>query len=73
MTLSSFERSAGLAADFAPSSSRSGETARESDPSVVSRVIIDNRRGRDSNYWLPPAQTRTCGTTAYGSHLGSDV
>ena len=31
------------------------------------------RRGRDSNYWLPPAQTRTCGTTAYGSHLGSDV
>jgi hypothetical protein len=28
------------------------------------------RRGRDGCYQPPPAQTRTCGTTAYGSYLG---
>lgn len=27
-------------------------------------------RGRDGNYLPPPAQIRTCGTTAYGSCLG---
>jgi len=32
-----------------------------------------NRRGyrrRDAHCWAPPAQIRTCGTTAYGSCLG---
>ena len=27
-------------------------------------------RGRDAHYWAPPAQNRTCGIPAYGSHLG---
>jgi len=27
-------------------------------------------RGRDDHCWPPPAQIRTCGTTAYGSSLG---
>src|SRR5438876_34086 len=27
-------------------------------------------RGRDVHYWAPPAQNRTCGFPAYGSHLG---
>ena len=27
-------------------------------------------RGRDRHFWSPPAQIRTCGVTAYGSHLG---
>ena len=26
--------------------------------------------GRDAHYWAPPAQNRTCGFPAYGSHLG---
>src|SRR4029077_6526041 len=29
-----------------------------------------NDRGRDARYRAPPAQIRTCGTPAYGSHLG---
>jgi hypothetical protein len=28
------------------------------------------RRGRDASYLAPPAQNRTCGFPAYGSHLG---
>jgi hypothetical protein len=28
-------------------------------------------RGRDASYLAPPAQNRTCGFPAYGSHLGS--
>src|SRR6476660_9287365 len=27
-------------------------------------------RGRDAHRWAPPAQNRTCGFPAYGSHLG---
>ena len=27
-------------------------------------------RGRDASYLAPPAQIRTCGFPAYGSHLG---
>ena len=27
-------------------------------------------RGRDAHYCAPPAQNRTCGIPAYGSHLG---
>jgi hypothetical protein len=27
-------------------------------------------RGRDGHCWPPPAQTRTCGITAYGSYRG---
>jgi hypothetical protein len=30
----------------------------------------DRNRGRDAHYWAPPAQNRTCGIPAYGSHLG---
>jgi hypothetical protein len=30
----------------------------------------DVDRGRDAHYWAPPAQSRTCGFPAYGSHLG---
>ena len=26
--------------------------------------------GRDAHYWAPPAQNRTCGIPASGSHLG---
>ena len=26
--------------------------------------------GRDAHYWAPPAQNRTCGILASGSHLG---
>jgi hypothetical protein len=29
-----------------------------------------NVRGRDASYLAPPAQNRTCGFPAYGSHLG---
>src|SRR5262249_25197021 len=29
-------------------------------------------RGRDASYLAPPAQNRTCGFPAYGSHLGSN-
>ncbi len=29
-----------------------------------------SNRGRDAHYWAPPAQNRTCGIPAYGSHLG---
>ena len=31
-----------------------------------------NLRGRDASYLAPPAQIRTCGFPAYGSHLGSE-
>ena len=31
----------------------------------------DKGRGRDASYLAPPAQIRTCGFPAYGSHLGS--
>ena len=27
-------------------------------------------RGRDTHYWAPPAQHRTCGFPAYGAYLG---
>ena len=27
-------------------------------------------RGRDTHYWAPPAQIRTCGIPAYGSYHG---
>jgi hypothetical protein len=29
-----------------------------------------NGCGRDAHYCTPPAQNRTCGFPAYGSHLG---
>lgn len=32
--------------------------------------ISSSGRGRDGSYLPPPAQIRTCGTTAYGSCLG---
>ena len=32
--------------------------------------ITNIHRGRDGHYWPPPAQIRTCRTTAYGSYLG---
>ena len=33
-------------------------------------VFIHRLRGRDASYLAPPAQIRTCGFPAYGSHLG---
>ena len=32
--------------------------------------ITNMHRGRDGHCWPPPAQIRTCRTTAYGSYLG---
>src|SRR5947208_14769889 len=34
------------------------------------RKHIGALRGRDASYLAPPAQIRTCGFPAYGSHLG---
>jgi hypothetical protein len=42
---------------------RSGQAA---DP----KSSIKWSRGRDGPFGPPPAQIRTCGTTAYGSYLG---
>ena len=33
-------------------------------------TIVTKDRGRDVHYCAPPAQIRTCGFPAYGSHLG---
>src|ERR1039458_3765078 len=33
-------------------------------------ILVHGDRGRDAHYWAPPAQNRTCGFPAYGSHLG---
>src|SRR5213593_728166 len=52
-----------------------GQAADERRPE---RAIVGNRRrgverpvrGRDASYLAPPAQIRTCGFPAYGSHLG---
>jgi hypothetical protein len=35
-------------------------------------VQQNSLRGRDASYLAPPAQIRTCGFPAYGSHLGSE-
>ena len=61
-----------------------GGLARQSDKAEVEadRVVVARRRylavtvlrtgrGRDEDYSPPPAQIRTCGTTAYGSCLES--
>ncbi len=32
-----------------------------------------SRRGRDTHYWVPPAQIRTCSFPAYGSYLGYET
>ena len=37
---------------------------------VLVRVLDTISRGRDAHYSAPPAQNRTCGFPAYGSHLG---
>jgi hypothetical protein len=37
-------------------------------PASIRQELPD--RGRDAHYWAPPAQNRTCGFPAYGSHLG---
>src|SRR5271166_6326407 len=34
-------------------------------------AALPRGRGRDASYLAPPAQSRTCGFPAYGSHLGS--
>ena len=38
---------------------------------VFGALPLPNGRGRDEDYSPPPAQIRTCGTTAYGSCLES--
>ena len=35
---------------------------------MTRKLSVD--RGRDTHYWVPPAQNRTGGIPAYGSHLG---
>src|SRR5258708_21948353 len=35
-------------------------------------TLFAHGRGRDASYLAPPAQNRTCGFPAYGSHLGSN-
>src|SRR5262245_13297903 len=35
-------------------------------------AVISRIRGREASYLAPPAQIRTCGFPAYGSHLGSN-
>lgn len=37
---------------------------------MLTRNRLQSGRGRDGSYLPPPAQIRTCGTTAYGSCLG---
>ena len=37
---------------------------------TAKRQYASNDCGRDVHYWTPPAQIRTCGFPAYGSHLG---
>src|SRR6202047_4009349 len=39
-------------------------------PIPDSRSAAKRLRGRDASYLAPPAQIRTCGFPAYGSHLG---
>src|ERR1700730_6585542 len=36
----------------------------------TSTVVQSRDCGRDTHYWAPPAQNRTCSFPAYGSHLG---
>src|SRR3977135_1983075 len=36
----------------------------------VSGFAVGDDCGRDAHYWAPPAQNRTCGIPASGSHLG---
>src|ERR1700726_283788 len=38
--------------------------------SAFSGNALAGLRGRDASYLAPPAQIRTCGFPAYGSHLG---
>ena len=45
-------------------------TARFLDPHRIEVTSDIGDRGRDAHYWAPPAQNRTCGFPAYGSHLG---
>ena len=33
-------------------------------------TVNSGNRGRDTHYWAPPAQIRTCRIPAYGSYLG---
>src|SRR3954449_2270529 len=46
--------------------------ALEGAMSVERAMLMETtpNRGRDAHYWAPPAQNRTCGFPAYGSHLG---
>ena len=37
---------------------------------VIARSALRDGCGRDAHYCVPPAQNRTCGFPAYGSHLG---
>src|SRR5687767_11944689 len=39
-------------------------------PLTAKQPFVRLNRGRDAHYWAPPAQNRTCGIPAYGSHLG---
>ena len=43
--------------------------AKQRSPGELGHFPVPDR-GRDGHYWAPPAQIRTCGLPAYGSHLG---
>src|SRR5271165_2431526 len=43
-----------------------GRSPRAHSCAAVNSIL----RGRDASYLAPPAQIRTCGFPAYGSHLG---
>src|SRR5580658_1697740 len=50
--------------------SLSSEVTRAAYSQTSKSGPISVNRGRDARYWAPPAQNRTSGIPAYGSHLG---
>ena len=63
------ERLGGLyAGSFKPHLERLGRPKHRDTIVDLDRPLAD--RGRDAHHWAPPAQNRTCGFPAYGSHLG---
>src|SRR5688572_28584033 len=46
------------------------EKEEEKVSGTVKSPRLNGYRGRDGPFGPPPAQIRTCGTTAYGSYLG---
>jgi hypothetical protein len=53
-----------------PITERIGNTERTRNDPLSRRLQQPRNRGRDAHYCAPPAQNRTGGIPAYGSHLG---